>query len=288
MTSKLIVLACLLAVAHSRVIDVLRRNGHISTRVIGGHDAKPGEFPHQVSLQFGIPEVMPSTHFCGGSILNERWILTAVHCLEAMDEIGYLGHFVVKAGKQNISRVEETEQVSFVEKYFKHENYTGTEEEPGTSDIGLIKLKTPLKLNERVAKIALPKKDSEPTGQAILSGWGAISDNGENQDHPQILQTVDLPIISRKECRQAIATIIPGTENLVDETNVCTGPLTGEHSACSGDSGGPLIVKNKNGVAKLVGIVSWGMSPCTAPGAPSVYVRVSHFIDWITQKMTSN
>lgn len=109
------------------VIDVRRKNAYISARVIGGNDAKPGEFPHQVSLQFGIPEVIPLSHFCGGSILNERWILTAVHCLEAMDQVGFIGHFVVKAGKQNINRAEATEQVSMVEKYFKHENYTGTE-----------------------------------------------------------------------------------------------------------------------------------------------------------------
>lgn len=107
--------------------------------------------------------------------------------------------------------------------------------EPGASDIGLIKLETPLRLNKWVDKIALPKKDSEPSGQTILSGWGAIDGNEENpKNYPHILQTTKLPIISRKECNRAIAAIVPeAVENIVDDSNICTGPLTGGHSACS-------------------------------------------------------
>lgn len=43
-------------------------------RIVGGYDAENGEFPYQVSLQ-------TKKHFCGGSILNEKWILTAAHCV---------------------------------------------------------------------------------------------------------------------------------------------------------------------------------------------------------------
>ena len=47
----------------------------INSRIVGGQDAAEAAFPYQVSLQnYG-------SHFCGGSILNENWILTAGHCL---------------------------------------------------------------------------------------------------------------------------------------------------------------------------------------------------------------
>lgn len=47
-----------------------------SGRVVGGKNAEIGQFPHQVSLQRS-----DGSHTCGGSILNERYILTAAHCV---------------------------------------------------------------------------------------------------------------------------------------------------------------------------------------------------------------
>lgn len=75
------------------------------------------------------------------------------------------------------------------------------------------------------------------------------------------------------ECASALEDIMGSSEPLAD-TNVCTGPLDGSMGACSGDSGGPLAQGNV-----VVGIVSWGITPCGSPGAPSVYTRVSAFID---------
>ena len=44
--------------------------------IVGGTMATPGQFPHQISLQsYG-------SHICGGSIISDRHILTAAHCVE--------------------------------------------------------------------------------------------------------------------------------------------------------------------------------------------------------------
>lgn len=108
---------------------------------------------------------------------------------------------------------------------------------PGSSDIGLIKLETPLRMTKRVAKIALPEKNSEPSGDAILSGWGAIDNNNDNPGYPNILQTMDVPIVERTACDKAVKAVAAETGEAVDldvdKTNVCTGPLTGGQSACS-------------------------------------------------------
>lgn len=64
----------------------------------------------------------------------------------------------------------------------------------------------------------------------------------------------------------------------LNQKNVCTGPLSGGLSPCSGDSGGPLA---QNG--KVIGVVSWGLSPCGSKGAPAVYSKVSSYIDFIRQ-----
>lgn len=69
---------------------------------------------------------------------------------------------------------------------------------------------------------------------------------------------------------------ISGTSYPLSPNNICTGPLSGGLSACSGDSGGPL---EQDGT--VIGIVSWGMTPCGSRGAPSVFTKVSAYIDWI-------
>lgn len=90
-------------------------------RIVGGEDAKIGEFPYQVSLQWGhFPDRFE--HFCGGSIINERWILTAAHCLE---EVRYIGDFVIKAGKHNLTEKEESEQIIAVDSDYIHDLYAG-------------------------------------------------------------------------------------------------------------------------------------------------------------------
>lgn len=66
-----------------------------------------------------------------------------------------------------------------------------------------------------------------------------------------------------------------GSDELLDETNVCTGPGV---STCTGDSGSPLV---QNGV--VVGVTSWGISPCGYPGAPSVYTGVGSHLDFILE-----
>lgn len=91
-------------------------------------------------------------------------------------------------------------------------------------------------MNKRVVKISLPKKNSEPDGQTVLSGWGAISNDTLQPVMPRILQTVLTQIVPRDECNKAIEAV--GAEegedlkNMVHETNICTGPIEGGISAC--------------------------------------------------------
>lgn len=83
MVWKLFVLIILAALKNAelrnnKIIDVL------STRIVNGSDADIAEFPFIVSLQI-IQDDVTSNHNCGGSILNEHWVLTAAHCLKVRE-----------------------------------------------------------------------------------------------------------------------------------------------------------------------------------------------------------
>ncbi|XP_076679470.1 trypsin-1-like [Andrena cerasifolii] len=269
MSQILVIFATILAA----VAATEPRQGYVlplfDSRIVGGSEAKPGQFPWQVSLQWGWLSGM--SHFCGGSILNSQWVVTAGHCVNAVPSYG---KFVVKAGKHNLKLTEGSEQVVEVVKSIVHEEYPGN---VAPYDIALLKLATPLKLNNFVQPISLPQPNSTPSGTAVLTGWGSTS-RTSSPIMPDKLQTAPLPLIDLVTCKSAIEKLTGNSP--LHETNVCSGPLTGGYSACSGDSGGPLVL-NQNGKTELIGIVSWGIVPCGTQGAPSVYTKVSAFVDWI-------
>ncbi|XP_017766530.1 PREDICTED: transmembrane protease serine 9-like [Eufriesea mexicana] len=247
-----------------------------SNRIVGGSEATPGAYPWQVSLQWGW--LFGQSHFCGGSILNSQWVVTAGHCVLAVPSYG---DFVVKAGKHNLKLKESSEQTIKVAKSFVHEKYVGN---VAPYDIALLKLETPLKMNNLVQAISLPKTGATPTGDAILTGWGSTS-RTSNPIMPDKLQVALLPIVDLNTCREAIEKLTGPSP--LHATNVCTGPLTGGYSACNGDSGGPLI-HNGSGKAQLIGIVSWGIVPCGTVGAPSVYTSTSSFVSWVENIIAKN
>jgi secreted trypsin-like serine protease len=241
--------------------------GLASGRIVGGIDATHGEVPYIVSLNWILAG--RGSHVCGGSVLTRRMVLTAAHC---RTELPNLGNVDIRAG---ITRLSQTDgQQIRVASWVLHPDYDGG---VAPDDIGLIFLSAALTYNEHVAPIVLPEPFYVPHGDAVLSGWGQT--NRLIPNTPDILQRAHIPVIPIERCQEVIG------ESPLTDRNVCTGPYTGGISACSGDSGGP-VVQYDGQYPVQIGIVSWGFIPCGSVNAPSVHVKVAYYINWIKEYYT--
>uniref|UniRef100_A0A3Q2YH07 trypsin n=1 Tax=Hippocampus comes TaxID=109280 RepID=A0A3Q2YH07_HIPCM len=90
-----------------------------------------------------------------------------------------------------------------------------------------------------------------------------------------------VPLLPQNTCKNALG------KELVTNTMLCAGYLSGGIDSCQGDSGGPLIYQDRiSGRFQLHGITSWG-DGCGEKGKPGVYTRVSAFSDWIQVEIQS-
>ncbi|EEC17731.1 ovochymase, putative [Ixodes scapularis] len=92
----------------------------------------------------------------------------------------------------------------------------------------------------------------------------------------QILQKVDLPIVSFEECRYDYR----NQNDLVEDSMICAGFEEGGKSLCHGDAGGPLQCPRADGRYVLAGTTSWG-DTFGYPNQPTVFARTSTQLDWI-------
>lgn len=225
-------------------------------RVVGGEVAKNGSAPYQVSLQLN-----GWGHNCGGSLLNDRWILTAAHCLVGYDP----SNVEVLAGTNSLK---EGGTLLKADKFFLH-NYTGPEY---NNDIALMRLEKPVQFSELVQSIEYTANVVPVNVTVRLTGWGRTSANGPV---PTMLQSLNVVTLSNEDC--VAKSLYP---EHVDVGHLCTLTKTGE-GACNGDSGGPLVYEGK-----LVGVVNFGV-PC-ALGYPDGFARVSYYHNWIRTTIANN
>lgn len=241
-------------------------------RIVGGTEAEDGEFPFQVSIR--SIGALGSTHFCGGSIIDEYWILTAAHCCKGK---GPSGMHVV-AGGIKLNNFENEEENRNLEHVFGHPGYS---QSTLSNDVCLLKLKEPMEWTEFVQPIALPEplQETEAGTLATITGWGTLHEGDFNL--PNVLHKVTLPIVSDEDCNNAYAQAGYGTE----ESMICAGLPEGGKDSCQGDSGGPFFL-NESDSPLLIGVVSWGIG-CARVGYPGVYAQVSYQLDWIMETMAT-
>lgn len=221
-------------------------------RIVGGEDAPEGMAPYQISLQ----SATSGQHSCGGAIIEERWILTAAHCIHGKTPDAFRVLTGTQDLKKNVSRY------YYVDRILEHCDY---EPRKYRNDIALLHLNESIVLDNATQPVQLSHEPLKPGDRLLLTGWGTLSLGGEV---PAKLQRLEVEYVPFEECRLA-----HGNSSHVDIGHVCTYNDKGR-GACHGDSGGPLV---HNG--KLVALVNWGM-PC-ARGKPDASASIAYYHDFI-------
>jgi secreted trypsin-like serine protease len=229
--------------------------------VIGGSEANLGEWPWQAQL--AVPGY---SHWCGGSLLNEEWVVTAAHCVQGR----LAANFTVRMGAHQISAPDGLVQTRTVSEAHVHPSYNSNTLE---NDVALLHLSSAVTFSARVQPISIRTTNAPIDATAFVTGWGNTAPGSGSAD---VLQEAALPVRSTTTCNAA------GTlpQTVYDGSMVCAGYEDGESGGCHGDSGGPLVIPNgySNGW-ELIGVVSWGRGYYC--NTYTVFTRLSQYTGWI-------
>jgi len=275
--------------------------GHEKT--VGGWNAAADEYPWSVWFKTGV-----NGQTCGGSIIADRMILTASHCVTNLDnynETFKASEFLIYINTANLSDSQKVAKKAIA----VHTDPRFLEGILATSDnrtvfydhdIAVIILEAPIDFSNAPADpkpICLPNigtLDIKRGMKAEVIGYG-LTDVKKNSDIAQILRKETVYVIDVEECMNNIA---PNPQNGDEKlftfdtsSAICTSGKRNDNSAylSNSDFGGPLSVASLENSKKIqIGIMSGSDKTFDKLGDPIYfYTKVEEhlpFIDYYAKK----
>lgn len=279
--------------------------------IVGGDQVEEGEsWPWSVAIYELDPLNGRKSFICSGSLVSERFVLTAAHCIQQ-------SRFDILEPREvflKIASVKLNDQLApfyRVRAIHLHPDYT-SDQKP--NDIALLELAPDQRMPARATPICLPPRVANRVDftdqQVTIIGWGAsyardgteparLIDMGAADWWPALggrsarlndsLLQADVRVTSLEQCRRDYSRF----RLHIDEHFLCAGDPDGRRDACQGDSGGPLMwsaqqqAKRRLGADQAeqqrwyqLGLVSFGRG-CANSKFPGVYTRISFYMPWI-------
>ncbi|OQV15040.1 putative Chymotrypsinogen A [Hypsibius exemplaris] len=257
--------------------------------IIDGREVAPHKYPFIVSLQLhSVKTGEKNFHFCAGSLISSKHVLTAAHCLT--DIFGKANQpastFHIGIGLHN-RKPNGTAHYFKVKRIQIHRGFQG-QLKKFLNDIALLTLSSSVvrrpkgqAINASIIALPTGPKDDVKPGQTVRAvGWGLTKEYiiGLNNTAPLKLMGAQFTVISPTECAKRLTEKLTVTKLCIDNS---------KKASCKGDSGGPLFRQLRSGKFQLVGIASYFSGNCRQVGSANVFTRVSHYTQWVKTAMRS-
>lgn len=218
-------------------------------RIVGGRDASIDEVPFLVQIK------RDNKIYCAGTRASDRHIITAAHCVYGIPQ----ERFTVVGAASKLSDIGIRSEVSQI---IIHPNY---DNKTYDMDIAVMILKSGL----IGTSFTLPPHCNQrinPEDEVQVFGWGELSES--TNLFPNQLQTVIVRVVEHVQCQLMY-------RNVKVVTNRMFCAASPEKDTCSGDSGGPALIKGQ-----LCGIVSYGLG-CARPNFPGIYIKINDMMPFL-------
>uniref|UniRef100_A0A131Z2B9 Proclotting enzyme n=1 Tax=Rhipicephalus appendiculatus TaxID=34631 RepID=A0A131Z2B9_RHIAP len=237
------------------------------TMIVNGTEVIDARYSWMVYLDTYFPTFKLG---CGGTIITKRHVLTAAHCFIYNNT--YVRKVEVLYGNVDRRRAKKV----LASKMLIHKDYDTTF---ARNDIALLEVKYPFPFGKDVTPICVPMVPVPLVNKdALVAGWGSFYIGGSGVDFLRHTTVAILP--------EPVCTSLFGNLGYSDARQYCANKRS--KGPCNGDSGGPLMIRNKAGRFQQVGIVSYLIGSCGGDYNPQVYTRITAYTDWLTRALSSS
>ncbi|XP_065204220.1 serine protease persephone-like [Planococcus citri] len=268
----------------------------MTARIIGGTRTQVREYPHMALI--GYEKELnrgPVKWNCAGSLISENFVMSAAYCVREswftdgppqwvlLGELDKPATWSPFASSKTIESAKYNEYYRII-KIHEHPNYNTPTR---YNDIVLFELNTTVTFSPRVRPACLytSTTDLPINTKAIITGWG---ENDTDVLYDSTLLKATIAIVDPEDC----STSFPPKRTFYKaptfdpKTMICAGDIDNDTKPYYGDGGGPLQISmpERVGMWNIIGVIPCGSfryGGCGKHENPSIYTKVSHYLDWI-------